>query len=56
MTREDMDLIIDEIAALDLSHDQGLLDEHTYRKLRVAAKDRFIEAQRQLEDVETPGR
>jgi hypothetical protein len=42
---EDPDLIIDEIAALDLSFDRGLLDERTYKRLRVAAKDRLLRAQ-----------
>jgi len=42
---EDVDLLIDEIAALDLSFEQGLLDERTYRRLRVAAKDRLLAAQ-----------
>jgi hypothetical protein len=42
---DDVDLLIDEIAALDLSFEQGLLDERTYRRLRVAAKDRLLTAQ-----------
>jgi LPXTG-motif cell wall-anchored protein len=42
---EDVDLLIDEIAALDLSFEQGVLDERTYRRLRVAAKDRLLAAQ-----------
>jgi hypothetical protein len=42
---EDPDLIIDEIAALDLSFERGLLDERTYKRLRVAAKDRLLRAQ-----------
>lgn len=44
-TDEDVDLLIDEIAALDVSFEQGLLDERTYRRLRVAAKDRLLAAQ-----------
>jgi hypothetical protein len=43
---EDAELIIDEIAALDLSFDKGLLDERTYKRLRVAAKDRLLRVQR----------
>ena len=43
---EDVDLIVDEIAALDLSFEKGLLDERTYKRLRVAAKDRLLEAER----------
>jgi hypothetical protein len=39
---DDVQLLIDEIAALDLSFEQGLLDERTYRRLRVAAKDRLL--------------
>ena len=42
---EDVDLIIDEIAALDLSFENGLLDERKYKRLRVAAKDRLLRAQ-----------
>jgi hypothetical protein len=41
-----VDLIVDEIAALDLSFEKGLLDERTYKRLRVAAKDRLLEAER----------
>jgi hypothetical protein len=43
---EDVDLIVDEIAALDLSYEKGLLDERRYKRLRVAAKDRLLEAER----------
>jgi hypothetical protein len=49
---EDPDLIVDEIAALDLSFERGLLDERTYRRLRVAAKDRLLRA----EGARTPER
>ncbi len=42
---EDPELIIEEIAALDLSFDRGLLDERTYKRLRVAAKDRLLRAE-----------
>lgn len=42
---EDPDLIIDEIAALDLAFENGLLDEQKYKRLRVAAKDRLLRAQ-----------
>jgi hypothetical protein len=42
---EDVELIIDEIAALDLSFEKGLLEERTYKRLRVAAKDRLLRAQ-----------
>ena len=45
-SEEDVDLIVDEIAALDLSFEKGLLDERTYKRLRVAAKDRLLEAER----------
>lgn len=43
---EDPDLIIEEIAALDLSFERGLIEERTYRRLRVAAKDRLLAAER----------
>jgi len=49
---EDADLIVDEIAALDLSFERGLLDERTYKRLRVAAKDRLLRA----EGARTEGR
>lgn len=39
---EDIDLLIDEIAALDLSFERGLLDEKRYRALRAAAKRRLV--------------
>jgi hypothetical protein len=39
---EDIDLLIDEIAALDLSFERGLLDETRYRALRTAAKRRLV--------------
>jgi hypothetical protein len=42
---EDPDLIVEEIAALDLSFERGLLDERTYKRLRVAAKDRLLRAE-----------
>lgn len=42
---EDPELIVEEIAALDLSFDRGLLDERTYKRLRVAAKDRLLRAE-----------
>ena len=42
---EDPDLIIEEIAALDLSFERGLLDERAYKRLRVAAKDRLLRAE-----------
>jgi hypothetical protein len=42
---EDVQLLVDEIAALDLSFENGVLDERTYRRLRVAAKDRLLLAQ-----------
>lgn len=45
-TDDDVDLIIDEIAALDISFEKGLLDEQKYKRLRVAAKDRLLEAER----------
>jgi hypothetical protein len=38
----DDELLIDEIAALDLAHDDGLLDDDTFRRLRADAKDRLI--------------
>jgi len=43
---EDPDLIVEEIAALDLSFERGLIEERTYRRLRVAAKDRLLAAER----------
>jgi hypothetical protein len=42
---EDPDLIIEEIAALDLSFERGLLEERAYKRLRVAAKDRLLRAE-----------
>jgi hypothetical protein len=39
---DDVDLLIDEIAALDLSFERGLLDETRYRALRAAAKRRLL--------------
>jgi LPXTG-motif cell wall-anchored protein len=42
---DEVQLLIDEIAALDLSFEKGLLDERAYRRLRVAAKDRLLLAQ-----------
>ncbi|MGE5225330.1 MAG: carboxypeptidase-like regulatory domain-containing protein [Planctomycetaceae bacterium] len=42
---DDVQLLVDEIAALDLSFENGVLDERTYRRLRVAAKDRLLLAQ-----------
>jgi LPXTG-motif cell wall-anchored protein len=42
---DEVQLLIDEIATLDLSFEKGLIDERTYRRLRVAAKDRLLLAQ-----------
>ncbi|GBC86097.1 hypothetical protein HRbin12_00079 [bacterium HR12] len=42
---EDPDLIVEEIAALDLSFERGLIEERTYRRLRVAAKERLLRAE-----------
>jgi hypothetical protein len=39
---DDVELLIDEIAALDLSFERGLLDESSYRALRAAAKRRLL--------------
>jgi hypothetical protein len=39
---DDVDLLIDEIAALDLSFERGLLEESSYRALRAAAKRRLL--------------
>jgi hypothetical protein len=33
---------VDEIVALDVAHEQGLLEDDTYRRLRAAAKDRLL--------------
>jgi Carboxypeptidase regulatory-like domain len=41
---EDVELLIDEIAALDLSFERGVLDERTHRALRAAAKRRLLRA------------
>jgi hypothetical protein len=41
---DDVELLIDEIAALDLSHERGLLDDRTHRALREAAKRRLLRA------------
>lgn len=51
---DEVQLLIDEIAALDLSFDQGLLEERTYRRLRVAAKDRLLAAQQAHEGHGVP--
>ncbi len=40
---EDASLIVDEIAALDLSFERGFMDEDTYSKLRAAAKARLVD-------------
>ena len=42
---DERQLLIDEIAALDLGFERGLLEERTYRRLRVAAKDRLLLAE-----------
>jgi hypothetical protein len=42
---EEVQLLIDEIATLDLSFERNLIDERTYRRLRVAAKDRLLLAE-----------
>lgn len=42
---DEVQLLIDEIAALDLSFEKGLIEERAYRRLRVAAKDRLLLAQ-----------
>ena len=36
---------VEEIAALDLSFERGLLDERIYKRLRVSAKDRLLRAE-----------
>ncbi len=41
-TAERFDLLIDEIAALDLAHEQGLLQDRTYEALRADAKERLL--------------
>jgi hypothetical protein len=41
-TEERFDLLIDEIAALDLAHEQGLLQDRTYEALRADAKQRLL--------------
>lgn len=42
---DEVQLLIDEIAALDLSFEKGLIEERAYRRLRVSAKDRLLQAQ-----------
>jgi hypothetical protein len=39
---EQADLLIDEIAALDLAFEKGLLEQHSYESLRSAAKERLL--------------
>jgi hypothetical protein len=39
---ENESLVVDEIVALDVAHEQGLLEDETYRRLRAAAKDRLL--------------
>jgi 5-hydroxyisourate hydrolase-like protein (transthyretin family) len=39
---ERFDLLIDEIAALDLAHEKGLLEQRTYEALRADAKERLL--------------
>jgi len=42
-TSEDrFDLLIDEIAALDLAHEKGLLQDRTYEAIRADAKERLL--------------
>lgn len=41
-TEEKFDLLIDEIAALDLAHERGLLEQRTYEALRADAKVRLL--------------
>ena len=43
------DLLIAEIAALDVSFDQGLIKEEDYRKLRAARKAQLLEARQEEE-------
>jgi hypothetical protein len=40
--QDEIDLLIDEIAALDLSFERGVLDEARYRALRATAKRRLV--------------
>jgi len=39
---EEADLLIEEIAALDVAKERGVLDEETHRKLRALAKKRLL--------------
>ena len=39
---ENESLVVDEIVALDVAHERGLLEDETYRRLRAAAKDRLL--------------
>jgi hypothetical protein len=49
---DEFDLLIEEIAALDLSYERGLLDQRTYESLRAAAKRRL----QRMRGVPTQGR
>ncbi|MGZ4131222.1 MAG: hypothetical protein ACXVPR_10420 [Actinomycetota bacterium] len=50
---DDIELLIEEIAALDLSHERGLLDDRTHKALRDAAKRRLLRARG---DARSPAR
>ncbi|MGZ4126440.1 MAG: hypothetical protein ACXVQU_12900, partial [Actinomycetota bacterium] len=50
---DDVELLIEEIAALDLSHERGLLDDRTHKALRDAAKRRLLRARG---DARSPAR
>jgi hypothetical protein len=49
---EQFDLLIDEIAALDLAHEKGLIEQDSYETLRAAAKGRLL----RLREARTGGR
>lgn len=49
---EQFDLLIDEIAALDLAHEKGLIEQRSYEALRAAAKERLL----RLREARTGGR
>jgi hypothetical protein len=49
---EQFDLLIDEIAALDLAYEKGVLEKKSYETLRAAAKERLL----RLREAQTGGR
>lgn len=49
---DEIDLLIDEIAALDLAYERGQLERHVYEDLRAATKERLLRSR----DAQAKGR